>query len=68
MTARAGAAVIHVMLHRRGMAGAAVGAAAGTAVGAAVVTWTQKNIEKWQKQVNESDRIVDLITDKIGDM
>lgn len=50
-----------------GLAGGIVGTTAGTAVSAAVVAWTQKNVEKWQKQVNESDRIVDLITDKLED-
>ncbi len=47
--------------------GAIAGAGAGGATGGALIAWTNRKVQTWQKLASESDRIVELINDKLDD-
>lgn len=49
-----------------GFHGTTEGIVGGTVVGTALIAWTEKNIKKWQKQLDDSNKIVTMINDKLA--
>lgn len=45
--------------------GAPIGAPAGAIASVSLLAWTNKNINKWQKELDTSNRIVDWLQEKI---